>query len=314
MRLIRAVLPACAVAASFAALGTGSAAAATCYSSTPATVSYSDAVGDGDSGLAPDITTGTASVDAACNVTVSYAIAGQSGMYADDFLSWFIDVDNNLGTGSQSGYRGADYAIGRLGSGFSGLLKYSAATASFETYKTIPSSGSFGAQAALADLDASPGTFTVAGGSSWDGVYGSYFDFAPEPGAAAVPFSVQFSSVAPPVQAQPSVGQPTPAAQESDVTLEPETYCRVPYVKGLTVAKARKRLASAHCRMGTVKRVRSRSFPGRIVRTNPKSGTRLASGAKVRLVVGRSGRTARAADAGDARRVTHLVNLVAEGH
>ena len=50
-------------------------------------------------------------------------------------------------------------------------------------------------------------------------------------------------------------------------------------------------IAAAHCRTGTVTKAKSKTVPkGRVIAQAPKAGKKLASGAKVRLVVSRGRR------------------------
>jgi PASTA domain len=64
--------------------------------------------------------------------------------------------------------------------------------------------------------------------------------------------------------------------------------CVVPKVVGKPLAKAWQRVAAAHCRLGTVKRVKAaKPRRGRVVRQRPRAGKRLPSDARVNLTVGR---------------------------
>jgi hypothetical protein len=64
--------------------------------------------------------------------------------------------------------------------------------------------------------------------------------------------------------------------------------CVVPRVLGKPLAKAWRRIADAHCRLGTVRRVRAaKKLRGRVVRQAPKAGKRLPRDARIRLTVGR---------------------------
>jgi hypothetical protein len=64
--------------------------------------------------------------------------------------------------------------------------------------------------------------------------------------------------------------------------------CIVPQVVGKPLAKAWRRIVDAHCRLGTVRRVRAAErLRGRVVRQAPKAGKRLQRDARVRLTVGR---------------------------
>jgi hypothetical protein len=62
--------------------------------------------------------------------------------------------------------------------------------------------------------------------------------------------------------------------------------CKVPKLRGKTVAAARRALRRAHCSVGKFQRVRSRNVrKGRIVSTKPRAGTTHRRGFKVRLTV-----------------------------
>ncbi len=66
----------------------------------------------------------------------------------------------------------------------------------------------------------------------------------------------------------------------------PPPQCRVPRVVGLRLATARTRIRKANCRVGRVRRARSRRV-GRVLSQSPRAGARRANGARVNLVVGR---------------------------
>jgi hypothetical protein len=66
----------------------------------------------------------------------------------------------------------------------------------------------------------------------------------------------------------------------------PPVQCRVPRVIGLRLGTARTRIRKANCRVGRVRRVRSRRI-GRVVAQSPRAGASRARGARVNLVVGR---------------------------
>jgi len=64
--------------------------------------------------------------------------------------------------------------------------------------------------------------------------------------------------------------------------------CVVPKLKGKTVAAAKRALKAANCRAGSVTRRKARaSKRGRVLGQSPAAGTKLASGGKVALVVGK---------------------------
>lgn len=61
--------------------------------------------------------------------------------------------------------------------------------------------------------------------------------------------------------------------------------CHVPRVKRDRVKEARRAIAAAGCRTGTVRRVRTARRPLRVIAERPRPGTWLAPGARVRLLV-----------------------------
>jgi hypothetical protein len=68
----------------------------------------------------------------------------------------------------------------------------------------------------------------------------------------------------------------------------PRPRCVVPPVVGKPLAKAWRRIADGHCRLGAVHRVRAaKKLRGRVVRQAPKAGKRLPRDARVRVAVGR---------------------------
>jgi hypothetical protein len=64
--------------------------------------------------------------------------------------------------------------------------------------------------------------------------------------------------------------------------------CKVPNVRGKTLARAKSALARAACRAGRIRRARSaNALKGRVIRQSPRPGTRLPEGGRVNLVLGR---------------------------
>jgi beta-lactam-binding protein with PASTA domain len=84
----------------------------------------------------------------------------------------------------------------------------------------------------------------------------------------------------------------TATATFNQVQSPPKTArCVVPNVKGKPLATAKARVAAGHCRTGTVTRAKSRTVAkGKVISQRPKAGTKLASGAKISLVVSRGRR------------------------
>lgn len=244
------------------------ASAAPCYSSTPASVGYSDSPSDSELGLAPELTGGSASLDGACNLTTGYSVLGQSAPYFGEFYSWFIDVDGNPATGA---FGGAEMAMSLDATYGGALAVYSGGT--WNALKAIPTAGPFAVRAALGDLGAnSPTTLRFYGGGMWSGVYDDYFDFAPDPGQPSVPLAVSFAT-SPPAPAQPPVSN--------------QSNCTVPKLKGLSYRAARARLSAAGCRVGVVIKRKSRRYNKRVISSDPRAGTVLTRGSSVDLVIGK---------------------------
>jgi beta-lactam-binding protein with PASTA domain len=62
--------------------------------------------------------------------------------------------------------------------------------------------------------------------------------------------------------------------------------CIVPRLIGLKLARAKTKIRKAHCRLGRVRRARSR-LVGRVIAQKPQSGARRPRGFRIMLVVGR---------------------------
>jgi beta-lactam-binding protein with PASTA domain len=61
----------------------------------------------------------------------------------------------------------------------------------------------------------------------------------------------------------------------------------VPNVVGQTLAKAKKKIASRHCRVGTITRTHApRSKRGRVLAQRPKGGANRPRGTRIALKVG----------------------------
>jgi hypothetical protein len=64
--------------------------------------------------------------------------------------------------------------------------------------------------------------------------------------------------------------------------------CVVPKVVGMTMGKARSRIARSHCAVGSVRRkTSSASKKGKVLSQTPRAGKRLKHGAKLSLAVGK---------------------------
>jgi serine/threonine-protein kinase len=81
-----------------------------------------------------------------------------------------------------------------------------------------------------------------------------------------------------PVNLKVSLGNPP--------TPKPGKKCKVPDVKGETVAKAAKAIEKANCSVGKISTEKSKKVKaGKVISSNPKAGEKKDSGAKVNLKV-----------------------------
>jgi hypothetical protein len=76
------------------------------------------------------------------------------------------------------------------------------------------------------------------------------------------------------------------AAQQTAARLQEEPACAVPELKGDTLAVARRKLAAAHCRLGTVHRSGHHQSRLRVTKESARAGERLADNAPVSLWIG----------------------------
>ena len=72
-------------------------------------------------------------------------------------------------------------------------------------------------------------------------------------------------------------------------TVQAPIVCKVPGLKGLRIAGAKRLLKAAHCALGTVKRkkVVKRKRVGKVIAQKPRKGKSLAKGTKVAVTVGK---------------------------
>jgi hypothetical protein len=90
----------------------------------------------------------------------------------------------------------------------------------------------------------------------------------------------------------PADVNPTPIVDDPPPGDQPGTKkgCKVPNVKGMKLAAAKRKLKTAGCK-ATIKRAKSRTVKaGRVIKTSPGAGKRVAKGAKVTVTVSRGKR------------------------
>jgi hypothetical protein len=146
-------------------------------------------------------------------------------------------------------------------------------------------------------LTAAPGTWNgtapIAYAYQWQSCDADGGSCVPLPGETATVYHVLAfdagSTVRVVVTAKNTAGQASATSHETDVVTV-ALRCVVPSLRGKTVAKARRALRLAHCRLGRVSSTRSRRRRGLIVAQRPRPGAVRADGAKVSVVVSRGRR------------------------
>jgi hypothetical protein len=263
-----------------------SAFAAQCASSTPTSVTHPDAVHDqlnadgtpAEARYAPDFTAVNVAVDSRCAMTLSYNLnrpSGEDWLFGRESVGVFLDTDGNAGTG-EAGFDRALITLGNsYGAEHSELASWNGTDWVTQTIPAIPGSG--GAQRLTFDALGIVASTTVnvraiSNYSHPSGPDRDQFDFAPDGGAVAVP--VAFTG---------PVASPTPTPTPTPAKPTPPAGCKVPKVRGLKLAQAKRILSAAGCRAKVV-RARSRSVRrGRVSGTSPRAG-RTTSG-EVRVTV-----------------------------
>jgi hypothetical protein len=293
-RLTRAALCVLAIAGAGGAIP--SAAKATCYSSTPATQSFADSPADGDAGLAPEIVSADVALNASCGLAVGATLVGaDSGLISDEGVGVYLNTDGNPSTGSPS-FGGADKVVmfvGALGTDLPpGLGTWDGTTMSFANSPSLPALGPAAATTSVDQLGiAAPTTLGIEVGAIYNGIYDTYADWAPEIGQPSFAFPMTFSTTQPVANVIPVSN--TVAEDEADSG--DSTYtCKVPKLKGLTVARARRKLDDAGCDY-VFKKVRSKQRRVRVTGTIPSAGRSAAKAVVVRVSRGRKAAKASAA-------------------
>jgi hypothetical protein len=251
------------------------AARATCYSSTPARAAFTDPVGDAGSS-APDLRRIDVTLDASCVLTVVPVVDAPSIATLFTEVGTFIDVDGDPGTGYSA--LGLDAHVSRydFGTPEAPTLDWcdSAACPPPGFGEPLTPSGTTGFTAPLDRLEVFEPTTLGFVFESGGYAVGADSDSAPGSGTT-FDFPVSFSTTPPPPPAPP----PKPAGGTTAPPPVPVTpaakKCKVPKIRGLRVAKAKKKLVAASCRY----KVKGK---GRVVSTSPAAGTETNATVKVR--------------------------------
>lgn len=267
MRLLL-ILAACAATLALPA----GASAATC---TPTTQTYPDAPADGDYLQPPEITGLTAEVRDNCAIVLTTQIANRPYLFPDDQLQWYLDADNNPATGLTAGpTAGADDVIVLLSDGTAVAVD----AVSGAPIALLSAVGRFGVVFPIDLIGATNNsTIRIVAVSLADhpNAVLLFVDFAPDPGNP--PYLLQLQPAA-----APPGPPPTPAPAPAPA---PAVQCVVPALRGLTLARARTKLAAAHCALGAVHRRRGRGTPGRVLGSSPRTGTTAPAGTPVSVTV-----------------------------
>ena len=111
---------------------------------------------------------------------------------------------------------------------------------------------------------------------------------SPVPGAGATP-PPPTTGPTPASPASPAPATPgAPATPPATAPRRTATRCRVPNLRGRTVAAARRALRARNCRLGAVTRVRARGVArGRVLSHRPRAGRVLPAGTRVHVRVRR---------------------------
>ena len=82
---------------------------------------------------------------------------------------------------------------------------------------------------------------------------------------------------------------PSPPPAVVTRTVQAPVVCKVPGLKGMRIAGAKRLLRAAHCTLGKVtrKKVVKRRRIGKVIAQKPRKGKALANGAKVAVIVGK---------------------------
>lgn len=173
-----------------------------------------DAIGDNEV-LAPDLQQMRAATEDTGRFTVAITL-DTNLLVEGDFVATYVDSDGNAATGSAV-FGGADHAVGilgRTGPDVVGAFRWNGVA--FEP-AGLPSLESFAAgstdevwRISASDMGILPGVAVgLEFATLYEGIYATYFDFAPEPGAPTFRFPAGALSAPPPPPPPPA---PAPVA------------------------------------------------------------------------------------------------------
>ncbi|MBJ7329762.1 MAG: PASTA domain-containing protein [Solirubrobacteraceae bacterium] len=285
----------CALAAILALAAFPAVASASCLTSTPSSFAIDDPVDDAQFHeypgadptevlvvSAPEITRLTGSMDGACTLALDATLALPPGetepLVQRESLRYDLDVDANPATGGT--VTGAEWRVlvdGNNGPDTVQLLRWNGYL--FAEARPIPAAGSVGFSVPLSAIGVTaPGPIGVRLNSRMLDGSEALLDTAPNRDVPQLLFALGFAVPAPPpppVVTPPVVKPPVVAA----------STCKVPSVKGLTTARAVKKLKTAGCRTQLTRKA-SKTRKGRVLSTLPAAGKTTTATVKVTVSSG----------------------------
>lgn len=213
------------------ALAAPRAQAAACASSTPANATYTEPTGGTG---APDVDGVTLTLDAACNLEISFGVANRpSGLEGGDDLQLQLDTDGNAATGQPTSID-PDYLSGadlRLDIGSAGATVAPFAGPVFGEFTpptSVPKVGQFAARVPLALVPTVSGATLQAWGNSCSPMtvpcsddYFPALDSSFTGRVATYALPLVFTAAAPPSESLPSTPPPSPGTPTPPTSRRP---------------------------------------------------------------------------------------------
>jgi hypothetical protein len=247
---------------------------ATCYSSTPNSATFTDALGDAVT--AADIGDTAVALNAGCGISISPAVTGLDS--SEKAVFTYIDTDGNATTGDP--IFAAEVTVGVLGDptapGPPVLARWNGSTFDFANGEVLSPLGTAGFVTDLNQLGVLAPTslaLIIESAHVPPAPATPDFDFAPESDAFYFPAS--FSTTPPTPPPPPPAPPAPPKALVPPAPIQTKTGCKVPNVKGKSVSKAKKALKKAGCKY----KIKGK---GKVVSTNPKAGAQTTGTVQVK--------------------------------
>lgn len=248
------------VAGGALALGATQAQAIDCGSSSPSFSGITDSAFDGQSGLAPELTSFDTMLDTACRM--SFRAGLLAPLLGGDALFFIVNTDGNPATGDPLA-DGADAVIATVGDNFSNppplLARWNGSAIDFATGVFLPKLDERGgADASLGQLGISaPAQISLRSATVYSAGGNSYRDSAPNANEPPLPMFVAFSPPAPPPA--PPAPPPAPVAPPA----APVTAARPATSGACTSAQARVRTLTRQINQAKRQRAKARTVAAR---------------------------------------------------